>query len=363
MINEGYFFQSLDSIIDDSSLWILSWEYDILLRVRKSTFTVENYYCIPCSKIEPFQHLMISSSDNEVYVLPYNGQELYMIDKNDNSLSRISIPYSDTESKMGAKFAFSVYWKGIIALFSGAFNKVYYYDDKMNLLLIDDLSPLFTGSERKTSLITEFYAQIDNIVYIPVYQTNVFLRINIETKEKDFIELDKHYRLHTIMSYKEENDNKLMLVTLDDETIIWSSLKGIERSKKNKIKEETDKYKYACCINNKYYYIPERQDVIYVEKNGVIIPVKYKDNSNRRTNQVVQYGFVNVIDNNILFQERESGRLFILNTESDEVNAIAGGIGETDGRKIMMERYQGYINFSLIEENKYMGLKEFLNFF
>ncbi len=352
---------SLYCAIDDDFVWILSWEYDILIQIERTTFEYCDAFCVPIQEMKTFQHLAIASSGNRIYVIPFNDENLYYFNIDEKEFYRLDIPYEINEKSIKGKFCFAVCWNNRLALFGNNLKFVLYYDESTNQFFRDDsfLECLESaGVDVNHTVFTEFYSQVDNLVYVPVYNTSIIIIFDLESKEYTILDMGNNFKLNTIFSYKDRDETRFMLTTTDDNVVMWSPTKGIEGIKNNHLKKENDKYKFAGCVDGKSFFILERDTHIYATDDTGILKIEV--GKSKQTIDYVLYGFATMIDGSLVFQERESGRLFSLDAVTCDIKELPTSISYEKISEILKHRFKMCQKVGIINEKKIFGLTSFI---
>lgn len=362
-------FASMDAIIENNDLWMLSENADVLLHFDFTRLKLLDYHILPCKKLILNAHMRLRKSGNIIYIAPYMENSLVYFDYVSGEMGDINIPYEDSEIGVKNKFNIIVVWKSHLILVGHAVRGVFYYDVisgsfKKYVGYLDELKK--EGCDASSPLFSDCYYQKENKLYIPIFCKNMILEIDLDTCINTIYKLqyEKEIKLRTIDGYDQDGTEKFLLTTVNDEMLIWSPVNGVEKMKAlGLLRGEEKIYVRAFRMEEKNYYIAAYERKVFVEVDDRIQELEFEYESRGGYEEAVgrtQFEAVFKKGADIYFQARSNGQLFRIDTATDVVHRVDFDVTSEKRKEIADKVYSSRPIIDMLTEGAWFGLDSFL---
>ena len=349
------------SIIENGFLWVISLQSNFLLKIDLDKKILVDVYPIPEKTSREYTHKGMIKIDDNIYIFPYYGKNIYVFNVNLCEFSEIDIPLNSNNTKGYYKFSNITLYNDKIFFLSdnnyGIFNlDIITKKIEINKEFVDDVEINDIDSETDL-LYSEYGLRDDNRLLVPLYNQNKLLVFELNNMSYEIVVLSDNVKLNTINKF----EDTYVFTTTDDCRIVCRE-KTIIKSEKLNILTGGD-YSYFCVkrVNKKNYFFANTESKIIVEKNGVIKEIEFEHIGRNDYPEffALQFMMVELIDNSIYFQLLANGEIYHLDTLTEKVNKVEIQIPENIRRKIIRNILDNNIE-QIIYETDFVNIKNSL---
>ncbi|MBE5848635.1 MAG: hypothetical protein E7298_00525 [Lachnospiraceae bacterium] len=361
--SDNSMFVSKCAFVDGDDLWMLTNETNILCRFDFRKMELQDYYVIPVRKITSNEHLSVCKGNNHVFVLPYLGTDMYVLDINTGQLEKEALPFSEEEKTKLGKLIISVFYNGKLYILGHSVKGIFCYNPEHNswtgssYAYLEDIKN--EGIDIEKPFLNDCFYMSEGNLYTPIDKTNLFIRFDLNSLSHDILKINGNYRLRTIDCIDGE---KFLFSTYDEERIVWSFSKGIEDERCLNVTDVEEKaFMRVFFRNGKFYYISANERRVFVETNGEIQELffDYEDNDIFPVG-LTQFEAIFINEENIYFQARYNGQLFYIDTMDDSIHKLNIAVNKEKKAEVYSSFYRNLHNRIVITENNIFGLGDFI---
>lgn len=358
-----------DAKIDSNELWMLSWEYDVLMQFDMLSMQLKKYYVIPREETQPYLHYMITLTKERVYILPYVNGDLFYVDREKNELNKVSMNIWKNENDK--KITFSVSWNNKLWMFGLNRKGIVVYDEKSNNYWIEneDLTEdLYKkGIGCTAPLFNDAFYQDNSIVYATIHKSSFIVELNLENGKYIIHDLSV-YGIDDIITLDKYDDleQTFILTTFDGKEVIWNIKDGVEQvNNYGDFSTVQTQYAHILCDGSKKYCInwgDERIIVRNKKDNEYINTIVFEDISIKQNIQeVYKFGMIVKDGNDIYIQRRRDKYIYKLDCTNNRLIKMNYSIPIELKKRIMLECHKKGLVGGMYQESSDFDLHIMLN--
>lgn len=352
------------AIVDGTDLWMLTNETNILCHFDLNNMNLKEYFLVPGEELIENLHLTIRKHGDIIFIIPCKSEYLYFFDVESKKFWKHQIPYDKHKNN---KFVIAETYGSRLIMIGHEVHGIICYDDENDIFTqhTDYLSKLEKeGCDISKPVFLDCYYKQDDKLYIPVYSSNFIVQINLNDISSKVYKLtsDKKIQLHTIDRYN-DNGEKFLLTTTNDEALIWSIDNGIEKMEELKVLKGNDRsYTQALHVNGKNFFISTWERKAFVGDEYEIRELEFDYESEGAVTEFnhTQFEAIFRYDRDIIFQARSNGQLFKIDTETEEVKCINFNVSQERRREIVDQVIKNRRKIGLLMESSFWKLELFL---
>lgn len=332
-VNKRYFIQNIDvkqisknyvselffnddAVINDTRIWIASYETNALFEIEKSSGKLIDIKKFPKEKNKIGLFLYYVQVEDNIFFAPFNADNMWKYNITNKEFEIIDLDLNEEERKLKNKFTRIVSYKDKLFIFGYELPMIVQYDISNHKIIKYSLDENLCckGKKSKTMFVGNCCI-VDNRIYLLIKNSNIIFQYNFD--EGDYI-------LHYI---DDGVDNGFATMTYDTRDIILSNYAGneitwhlnndsIEIGKIEVLDDITQGLAEIIITKNSRIYFGAMEQIICYKKNNtpdIIEKVEYcyPIYAFHSYAEAWKYGFIKYIKDKIYFQER-GGELCIL---------------------------------------------------
>lgn len=310
------------------SIWYVTTHSSCLIQLDLTEKKIKNSIVIPYEGIiNDYSYLFMIKCDDELYLIPYNAQNMYVYRISDNVFCKIELPLNRAEKNKQKKF-YNAYYDNefiyIIGLGIGKIIRISRKSKKSELIYEYTIDKIFCSGKA---------FKYGDCIYMSIPEKRCLLVFNLY--DKTWKEIITDYELGSNASYMENHSivffqREGVEVIYDIETKEWAS----KETEKNQIQ-------YILPVNNQKYVF-YRSSFIKCYRNE-ISKGNYLDynNPSKIEGDYTLFELILCQDDIIYFQVRMTGEFFELDTKTNIITKLSIEADEKWRSKLIRQMISG----------------------
>ena len=364
---ENIWLISRGSEFDDENdiLWMVTVYTSILLKIDRKSGTLMKVYQIPIREIREYHYLDIKKAGSYLYLIPFNAEHVYRFHIETEQFDRIELPLSEQEKAKTGKFGQIFRVKDFLYIVGYNLPLVIKLD--LNTLQMKRIEGFHTNGDS--------YARdgmlLEDDLYIPYYRKNIILHVNTENDSWEELALESQ-DFNGFGTITRTND-EFILTDLADHRI--SCGQNENRMAVNSLQLLSSdsaecakalyyyQYQKVYYYQNKEYYFPVCKSQIWMrdgQSNKKELVYAYPYDSRMKIDYYSKFEMINRYKNDIYFQARTNGDIFVIDMNKDEIQKFTVHISGEVKRSLLCAIIKGK-DWKLVHETDVYSLPLFVH--
>ncbi len=307
-------------VIFDGAMWLISLDYNMLLKYDEAGTVLLNKYMIP-GKMVSWGHFNVVAHAGKLILFPLYGYGIYVFNLSNETFQELNY---DRCLKDGKKERYDIVENvGDNLIFIDSYsNHVFEYSwvsgsiRRIDMKLLECLRN--HGVDIASSIFTTEYCRVKDTLYIPIANSNKFIIFDLKSSDAVLHSLETKASIWSVAG----NEDRVVFTTIEREIVVWKNESVLEIKDKDYITEKENTLLKPVCLCNKNYYFSWKGRELYLDDNGTIIKTELpflSTDTRYPVDVYYQFQWIFVERQQIYVQSRINGDIFVIDAESNEV--------------------------------------------
>lgn len=340
-INKKYFIQNInvkqknymsqiffndDAIINDTRIWIASYETNALFEIEKSSGRIIDIKKFPNEKNIIGLFLYYVQVEDNIFFAPFNAENMWKYNIANQKFEIIDLDLSNEERKLQKKFTRIVSYRNKLFIFGYELPMIVEYDISNHKVIKYSLDKnLYCKGKHCKTMFVGNSCIVDNRIYLLLKNSNIIFQYNFD--EEDYI---LHYIADGVdngfatMTY---NRGDIILSNYAGDEITWHlNNDSIKIEKIEVLEDKTQGLAEIIITKNSRIYFGAMEQIICCKRNDMFNAIEkieycYPIYAFHSYAEAWKYGFIKYIKDKVYFQER-GGEMCILDISTMEIQRM-----------------------------------------
>ncbi|MCR5302201.1 MAG: hypothetical protein K6E49_07140 [Lachnospiraceae bacterium] len=307
----------------DGFMWLVSAEFDLLLKYDFAGTTLLNRYKIPGKSVF-WGHLNIVAFEKKLFIFPLYGYGIFIFDPNDASFQKINIEKYMIDCKKERYDIVESIGNKLIFIESNSNHVFEYTDVDRTIRCVDQkLSDCLkiNGIDTKSPIFTTEYCRVKDLLYIPIDNLKSFIIFDLKSYDASLVDIKTEGKVWSVCG----NENCVLFTTTDGEVVTWkkdsiSSIRDLSY-----LSNEKSILLKPVCVRDKVFYFSWKGREYYMDENDNIIKTELpfmSTDTRYPAGAYYQFQWVYTNEEMIYVQSRINGDIFVIDSLTNGVNIL-----------------------------------------